>query len=181
MKKIVLFLSLVTLTATGFGQLIKTNSATIAFDASTSLDKLPKAENKTVYAEIDTKTGDVAFEATVKNFVFSNPSMQGHFNGKNWLNSDEVPLFTFTGKIADLSKVNFVKNGTYTVPVSGDLVVKTVTKKITTPVTFVVKDGIVNATTAFSIKLSEYGITNVSIDAGKVSNEPSILVSAELK
>jgi polyisoprenoid-binding protein YceI len=134
-----------------------------------------------VYAEVTTKTGEVAIEATVKNFVFSNPGMQNHFNGKNWMNSDGYPLFTFTGNITDLTKVNFAKNGTYTVPVTGDLVVKTVTKKITTPVTFIVKDGVVNATTAFKIKLSDFGITNVSIDAGKVSNEPRITVSAELK
>jgi hypothetical protein len=45
--------------------------------------------------------------------------IQEHFNGEKWMNSEAYPLFVFAGRIADLSKVNFSKNGTYTVPVSG--------------------------------------------------------------
>ena len=44
-----------------------------------------KQNNKTAIGAIDTKTGAVAFEATVKNFAFSNPTMQEHFNGEKWL------------------------------------------------------------------------------------------------
>ena len=53
----------------------------VSFDATTSIDALPKADNKTVIGAIDTKTGAVQFEANVKNFAFANPTMQGHFNG----------------------------------------------------------------------------------------------------
>jgi polyisoprenoid-binding protein YceI len=182
MKRLTLLFILTALTSVSvLAQLKKTNSATVSFDASTSLDNLPKAENKTVYAEIDVKTGDLAFEATVKNFAFTNPGMQNHFNNKGWLNSDEFPLFTFSGKIADLSKINFAKNGSYSVTVSGDLVIKNISKPVTTDATIIIKDGALSATSSFSIKLSEYNITNVSIDAGKVAKEPRITVSAELK
>jgi len=181
MKKILILTSFLVTTGTVFAQLKTTSSAIVAFDASTSVDNLPKAENKTVYAELDTKTGAVAFEAAVKNFAFSNPSMQQHFNGSKWMNSDTYTSFTFTGKISDLSKVNFTKNGTYTVRVTGDLTIRNVTKPLTTTATITVKGTVIGAASSFSFKLSDYGITNVSIDAGKISNEPKVTVTADLK
>lgn len=181
MKKTLLILSLFTLTATAFAQKKTTTSATVAFDASTSIDALPKAENKTVIAAVDTKTGVIAFEAAVKNFAFSNPMMQDHFNGDKWLNSDTYPKFSFKGKIVDLSKVNFAKDGSYDVQVAGDLTIKDATKPVITPASISVKSGVITASTEFNIKLADYGITGVPIDAGKVAKEPKITVSAELK
>jgi polyisoprenoid-binding protein YceI len=181
MKKIVLFLSFLALSGGVFAQRKITTSATVAFDASTSLDNLPKAENKTAIAAIDTKTGAVQFEAAVKNFAFANPMMQDHFNGTNWMNSEAFPKFSFKGAIVDMNKANFEKNGTYTISVTGDLTVKNITKQITAPATLVVKDGILNALAGFSIRLSDYEISGVPIDAGKVAKEPRITVSAELK
>jgi hypothetical protein len=60
MKKTILFLSFVALTGSLFAQKKTTTSATVAFDASTAIDALPKAENKTTIAAIDTKTGSIA-------------------------------------------------------------------------------------------------------------------------
>jgi polyisoprenoid-binding protein YceI len=181
MKKTILFLSFVALTSAAFAQKKTTTSATVNFDASTSLDALPKADNKTVIAAVDTKTGTVAFEAAVKNFAFSNPMMQEHFNGKQWLNSDQFPKFTFKGKIVDLSKVNFAKDGSYTVSVTGDFTVRDITKSITAPATIVVSKGTITATSRFNFALSDYGITGVPIDAGKVSKEVKVTVIAEFK
>ena len=181
MRKTLLIISIITASSSLFAQTKSTTSAIIAFDASTSLDNLPKAENKTVIGEVDTKTGSIGFEAAVKNFSFANPMMQGHFNSEKWLNSTAFPLFSFTGKITDLSKVNFSKNGTYTVPVTGDLTIRDITKPVTTTATLVVDGGTINATSSFSVKLSDYNITGVPVDAGKVSKEPKITVSASLK
>ena len=69
----------------------------------------------------------------------------------------------------------------YTAAVAGELTVRDVTKPVTTTVTFEVKDGAVKATTSFSIKLADYGITGAPIDAGKIATEPTITVSADLK
>lgn len=178
MKKTLLVLALLTTTGFLFAQKKTTTSATVTFDATTDKDLLPKAENKTVIGALDIKTGVVQFEAAVKNFAFSNPRIQEHFNGDNWMKSDAFPKFTFKGKIANLSKVNFAKDGTYTSTVSGELTIKDETKNLTAPVTFVITGGKINATTAFTVKLSEFNITGVPIDAGKVAKEPKVSVSA---
>jgi polyisoprenoid-binding protein YceI len=178
MKKTLLVFALVTSTGLLFAQKKTTSSATVTFDATTDKDALPKAENKTVIGALDTKTGTVQFEAAVNNFAFSNPRVQEHFNGGNWMKSDLYPKFTFKGKIIDPSKVNFSKDGTYTASVRGELAIKDEKKDLTTPVTFVISGGKINATTSFSIKLSDYNITGVPIDAGKVAKEPKISVAA---
>jgi polyisoprenoid-binding protein YceI len=181
MKKIVLFIFLFFSTCSLFAQKKITTAGIIGFDATTSQDRLPKAENKTVIAAIDTKTGTVQFEASVKNFAFESPMMQGHFNSEKWMNSDKFPKFSFAGKIEDLSKVDFTKDGIYKVSVSGNLTIRDITKPITTPGTITVKGNVINASAAFSVKLSDYQITGMQVDAGKVSREPKVIVNADLK
>ncbi len=181
MKKTILILSLATFTSSLFAQIKSTTSATVTFDATTSKDALPKAENKTAVGEINTKTGEIGFEAAVKNFAFTNPMIQDHFNGEKWMNSAKFPLFTFSGKIADLSKVKFDKAGKYTVNVSGNLTVKDIAKPISATAIIEVKNGTLVASTSFTIKLSDYSISGQPIDNGKVAPEPKIVVTAELK
>ncbi len=180
MKKTILFLAFITASGLLFAQKKTTTSATISFDATTAKDALPKAENKTVIGSLDTKTGDVAFEAAVKNFSFSSPRMQEHFNSANWMNSDQFPAFTYTGKIEKMNKVKLTKDGTYKVNVNGDLTIKGITKKTKVNGTIVVAGGKINVTTHFSVILADYNISGQQpIEAGKVSKEPKITVSAD--
>lgn len=179
MKKITLFLAFVITAGSLFAQKKTTSTATVSFDATTEKDALPKAENKTGIASIDTKTGAVAFEVAVKNFAFSNPRIQDHFNGANWLNSDQFPKFSFTGTIEKVSKIKFTKNGTYTVKVNGNLTVKDISKPLTAEAVFTVADGKVKATTNFIIALADYNITGQPVEAGKISRQPKVTVSAE--
>lgn len=179
MKKTILFLAFIAASGLLFAQKKTTTSATVSFDATTPKDAGPKADNKTVIGSIDTRTGDVAFEAAVKNFSFSSPKMQEHFNGANWMNSDQFPKFTFTGKIEKPNKIKWTKEGTYVVKVNGDLTIKGITKKINLEGTFTATGGKIKATTSFSVKLADFNITGQPVEAGKVSKEPKISVSAE--
>jgi polyisoprenoid-binding protein YceI len=163
-----------------FAQKKTSTSATIAFDASTAIDDLPKAENKTAIAAIDPARNTVQFEAAIKNFAFSNPKIQEHFNTKNWLNSDEFPKATFSGIITNPGAVDFKKDGTYNVNVEGDMTIRGTTQKVTTPATIVVAGKTIKADAAFNIKLADFGVEGQPITAGKVSREPKITVSAEL-
>ena len=180
MKKTILFLAFIAATGSLFAQKKITTSATISFDATTEKDALPKAENKTVIGSIDTKTGDVAVEAAVKNFSFSSPRMQEHFNSANWMSSDQFPKFTYTGKIEKMDKVKLNKDGTYKVKVNGDLTIKGITKSTAVEGTITVAGGKIKVETNFSVILSDFNITGQQpIEAGKVSKEPKISVSAE--
>jgi len=181
MKKTTLFLGLVIAAGSLFAQKKTTTSATVSFDATTSIDALPKANNKTVIGAIDTKTGTVQFEANVKNFAFANPMMQEHFNGEKWLNSNEFPKFTFNGNIVDPSTVDFTKDGSYKTEVEGLLGIKGKEQKVKLPGTVVVKNGSLSISSNFSIALADYGISGAPIDGGKVSKNPKITVAADFK
>lgn len=179
MKKTILSLALVLATGLLFAQKKVTTSATVGFDATTSLDKLPKAENKTVIASLDTKTGKLAFEATVKSFTFSNPKIQEHFNNAGWMDSDKFPTSTFVGTISNITAVKFNKDGVYEVTVKGDLTIHGVTKPVETKGTVTVSGNTIKTTADFGIKLEDYGVNGPAVGAGKVSKEPAITVSAE--
>ena len=181
MKKTNLILALVFASGALFAQKKTTTSATVNFDASTSLDALPKADNKTVVAAINTKTGAVAFEAIVKSFSFSNPMMQEHFNSDKWLDSDKFPTSTFKGKITNLNTIDFSKDGTYPAEVAGDLTIHGISKPATAKGAIVVSAKGISATADFNIKLADYGITSKAIEGGKVAKEPKITVSVDFK
>ncbi len=171
-------LSLVTCFAFAQKKLV-TTSATISFDATTSIDALPKATNKTVIASLATKTGDIAFEAAIKNFAFTNPKIQEHFNGEGWMNSDKFATATFKGKITDLTKVNFSKNGSYSVPVSGTLMIHGESNPVTSTATIVVEGKKISTSSNFSIALEDYKVKGGAIGAGKVAKNPTITVQAD--
>lgn len=179
MKKTILSMALLLTIGLLYAQKKTTTSATISFDATTAIDALPKAENKTVIASLDTKSGKLAFESTVKSFTFSNPKIQEHFNNKGWMNSDQYPIASFIGEISNLSVVKFNKDGVYNVIVNGELTLHGVTKKVETTAIFTISGKAINAAANFSIKLDDYDVKGGAILAGKVSKEPTILVSAD--
>ena len=184
MKKTIMVLSLLSMVTFAIAQKKRTSSsATISFDATTPKDALPKAENKTAIASLDTKKGAVAFEALIKSFSFSNPTIQQHFNEAKWMDSDKFPTATFKGNISNLAAVDFKKDGTYTADVAGDLTLHGVTKPVSTTATITVSGKSVTSACNFSVKLADFGISGSSgaVAAGKLAEEPKISVTASFK
>jgi polyisoprenoid-binding protein YceI len=182
MKKTIMVLSLLSVVTFAVAQKKKvTTSATISFDATTPKDALPKADNKTVIASLDTKSGATAFEALVKSFTFSNPTMQEHFNAANWMDSEKFPKATFKGKITNLAAVNFKKDGTYTANITGDLTMHGVTKPVTTIATITVKGKEVSTSSNFTAALADFDVKGPAIAAGKLAEVAKITVSASFK
>jgi polyisoprenoid-binding protein YceI len=179
MKKTILSLTMVLAAGLLFAQKKTTTSAVISFDATTPIDALPKAENKTVIAALDTKSGTVAFEAAIKSFAFSNPKIQEHFNSAGWMDSDQFATATFKGSITNLKAVKFNKDGTYAVDVTGDLTMHGITKAIDAKGTITVSGKVVVASADFKVKLEDYKVEGKAIAAGKVAKEPTIKVVAE--
>lgn len=181
MKKTILVFALALTVGAVFAQKKTTTSATINFDATTSLDALPKAENKAAVASLDTKKGTVAFEAIIKNFSFTNPKIQEHFNGEGWMNSDKFPTATFKGTITNLKDIKFDTDGEYTATVEGNLTIHGETKPTTTTAKITVKDKMISTTSDFSIKLEDFKVDGGAVAAGKVSKTPTISVVADFK
>lgn len=151
-----------------------TRTGTVVFHAGTSLEDIDGTSNEAA-SLLNVKTGDLAFQIPVKSFHFKRSLMEDHFN-ENYMESNKFPKSTFTGKITDLSKVNFTKDGVYPVTVEGDLMIHGFTRKITTPGTITINGGKINATANFKVLIADYNIPIPGVVAEKIAKEATIEV-----
>ena len=151
-----------------------TRSGIITFHAGTSLEDIDGV-NSEVASLLNIKTGDLAFNVPVKSFHFTRSLMEEHFN-ENYMESTKYSKSTFQGRIVDLSKVNFDKNGSYNVAIEGDLTIHGVTKKVNAPGTVSVAGGKISATSTFKTVLADYNISIPGVVAEKIAKEATIEV-----
>lgn len=167
-------LSLLLLSAGAFAQTHYTRNAKVSFYSSTPVEDIKAVSNESL-SFLDTKSGEFKFQVLIKGFRFENARMQEHFNQPRYMDSDKYPKSEFTGKITKLKGVNFAKDGVYPVEVAGNLSIHGVTKPVKAKGTITVKNGIPAATSTFTIKRADYGISMVS---EKIAEELQITVDA---
>ena len=93
---------LVLLPAMIFGKdIFLTRSGNIEFFSTTPIEDF-RAVNKQVSCVLNVETGEVAFQAPIRGFMFKNALMQEHFN-ENYMESDKFPKAVFRGKIDNWS------------------------------------------------------------------------------
>jgi polyisoprenoid-binding protein YceI len=122
----------------------------------------------------------VVFQVPVKSFKFEKQLMKEHFN-ENYMESDKYPRADYKGVIADLSKVNFAKDGTYNVTSNGKLTIHGVTKDVTAPGTITVKGSSVTVNSKFSVKPADYKISIPKLVEGKIANSIEVTVNSILE
>lgn len=154
---------------------IFTRKGEISFYSKAPLEDI-EAHNKAAVSVIDKTSGQLEFSVLMKGFEFARALMQEHFN-ENYVESDKYPKATFKGKITDISKVKFGADGSYTVPVSGQLTLHNVTKDVNAGATITVKGGAVSGRTEFTITLEDYNIKIPAVVKDKVSKTVKVIVS----
>lgn len=154
-------------------------TATIAFDAGTSLEDI-KANSSTATSVIDAATGATEWSVLMKSFTFKRALMQEHFN-ENYVESSKYPKATFKGKITNISSVNFAKEGTYPVNVTGKMTLHNVTKDVSTAGTITVKAGKVSVSADFPLTVSDFDITIPSVVGDKINKKAKVSVKANLE
>lgn len=178
MKHCLLFFAIFFFTCgTVAAQKYYTKNGSISFFSSTKLEDI-KADNNQVVSVLNAQTGELQFSVLIKSFHFKKALMEEHFN-ENYLESGKYPKSTFKGTVADISKVNFSKDGSYTVNVSGDLTIHGVTQKINTTGTISVKAGVPTASSKFKVKLADYKVSIPNIVSNNISETIEITVSCE--
>ncbi len=171
------------MSAPGFvvAQKFFSRNAIVQFDATTkSSPEQIEAKTNSGTLVVDAATARVEAAVLVKSFLFEKALMQEHFN-ENYLESSKHPKAIFKGKMDDPTKVNFTKDGTYKVNVSGDMTLHGVTKAVSTPATITVKGSKVSANANFSVALSDYGLSVPSIVSDKLDKAAKISFSADLE
>ncbi|HSF44749.1 MAG TPA: YceI family protein [Chitinophagaceae bacterium] len=151
-----------------------TRTGNVMFHAGTALEDIDGTSTEAA-SLLNVKTGDLAFQIPVKSFHFKRSLMEEHFN-ENYMESNKFPKSTFSGKINDISKVNFTKDGVYPVIVEGDLTIHGFTRKMTTPASITIVGGKINATAHFTVLIADYNIPIPGVVSEKIAKEASIEV-----
>lgn len=174
MKKIFVY-SLLLISISANAQKYYTKNGLISFFSKSPLENI-KAKNNEVLSIINTSTGDLQFSLLITGFHFEKALMEQHFND-DYMESSKYPKSTFKGKVTNLSNVNFAKDGTYNVSVSGDLTMHGVTNAVTSAGILTIKNGIISTGSTFIIKLKDYNITVPNMAKNNVSETIEITVS----
>jgi polyisoprenoid-binding protein YceI len=169
------FISLISISTFSQERVI-TKNASISFFSTAPLEKI-EAHNKSAVSVMDKITGQVEFSVLMKGFEFEKALMQEHFN-ENYVESDKYPKATFKGKLDDVSKVNFLKNGTYSTVIRGKLTLHGETKDVAAPVTFTINGGTVSASCEFDVLLSDYKISIPAVVKDNIAKNVKITVKS---
>jgi hypothetical protein len=134
-----------------------------------------EAHNRQVVSILDLSNGDIAFNLLIKSFEFRIALMQEHFN-ENYMESDKFPKATYKGKITNLDKINFKKEGIYPAEVSGDLTIHNVTKPVKSKGAIEVKGSSATARAKFIVIPQDFDITIPSVVENKIAKEITVNV-----
>ncbi|OFY47900.1 MAG: polyisoprenoid-binding protein [Bacteroidetes bacterium RBG_13_46_8] len=156
MKKIIIILFFLGLMPFSQAQKFIAKNGHIWFYSHTPVEEI-EAHNRQAVSILDAATGDLQFSLLVKSFDFKIALMQEHFN-ENYMESDKFPKSSFKGKIVNLNKIDFKKDGEYTAEVSGDLTIHGVTKPVSTTGTMEVKGQVITARAKFVVTPKDYNI-----------------------
>lgn len=160
MKHVLVAFSLLWMSTTSFAQKnFSTSNAVVRFIAvdDTDID----ATNKKAVSRLQAN-GDLSFIMLMKDFTFDMDKMQEHFN-EEYVESDKFPRAFFNGKITNYASVNFKKDGTYPIKVTGNMQVHGVNKAIQTNGVIEIKGGKPVANAKFTVTLKDFGIGGVLI------------------
>ncbi len=172
----VLFFALNGFAPAGSG-IYSTKTGKVSFFSKTDVENID-ATNSTVSSVLNTENGEMAFQMNVKSFEFEKALMQEHFNEK-YVESDKYPKSSFKGKITDMSKVDFTKDGEYKTMVSGELLMHGVTNKVTVPASFTVKGSTIRGKSEFKLRPADYKIIYPNMVKNKISEE--LLLSCDIE
>lgn len=176
-KTVLLFIAL---SAGNFlaAQIYKTSTGEIKFHSHTNMEDID-ATNNTVAAAMSASSGAVEFSVSINSFQFKKALMQKHFQ-ENYMETSKYPKSTFKGKITNKSAVDFNKNGTYSVTVSGKLTIHGVVKDVSIPGTVTVNGNTITLKADFKVKPKDYKIKIPAANAAQIADEIEVSVNCAL-
>lgn len=176
MKVKILALTMLALFQVAQAQKLITKTGHVWFYSKTPLEEV-EAHNRQAVSTLDPSTGEMAFMLLIKSFEFKRALMQEHFN-ENYMESEKYPKASFKGKITNLDKIDFKKDGVYNTEVSGDMTIHNVTKALSAKGTLEVKGGTVVASSKFFTTPHEWDIEIPSVVEDKIAKQIEVTVEA---
>ena len=143
-----------------------TKNADVDFFSSTPIEDI-KAVNNDVISFLKTETGEISFGVLIKSFKFENSLMQEHFN-ENYMESDKYPKAKFKGLIDNFKDIDFNKDGTYPITVSGKLTIHGITREVSSKANLIIESDKISANSFIQVKPEDYYIEIPAIVREKI-------------
>ncbi|HEV2831588.1 MAG TPA: YceI family protein [Hanamia sp.] len=156
------------------GQIYFTKNGRISFFSKTILEDI-NADNNQVISILNLQTSGLQFSLLNNAFHFPKAKMEEDFN-EDYMESSRYPRSTFKGTIAGIDKIDFSKDGTWPVNVSGELMIHGVTKSIAVPGKIIIKGEKVSASASFKILPKDYKIRIPSLVSNKIAESIDVTV-----
>jgi polyisoprenoid-binding protein YceI len=166
---------LLSATFTNAQEKLFTKTGKISFSSKTPVEDI-EAHNKATISVLDKTSGQVEFSVLMKGFEFEKALMQEHFN-ENYVESDKFPKANFKGKLTDITKLNFTKDGKYILPVTGKLTIHGETRDVNVNGTFTVEGGKLLAHCVFNVDPADYKINIPGVVKDKIAKSIQINVN----
>jgi hypothetical protein len=171
-KKIVLFVFLIAGMVVSAQDKMTTKTGQVAFEASVPAFEEVKATSETVTCVLNAKTGEIASQALIKSFRFKVALMEEHFN-ENYIESDKYPKATFRGKINEFDAASLTATAKdYTI--QGKMELHGKTKDVSMPAKIRKTDSGIEIVSSFTLNTDDYAIEIPSVVKSKVSKKVAV-------
>ena len=177
MKKLLLFIIAVSINTVLFSQIYLAKTCAISFYSHSPIEDIT-AVNKAAKPMLNTATGDVQIKMVMTAFQFEKPLMQEHFN-EEYIESEKFPNAIYKGKINE--KVDFTKDGTTKVTVTGKFTIHGVEKEKTIDGTVTVKGTEITISSKFSIHVADFNIKVPSLYVTNIAEDVETKLDATLE
>lgn len=152
-----------------------TKAGKISFFSKSSMENIEAVNNKVV-SVLDVVSGQLEFAVLMKGFEFEKALMQEHFN-ENYVESDKFPKALFKGTIENSKAISLTTDNVATVKVIGSLTMHGVTNPVNTTAIITIKNGVIAASSSFTITLADYKITIPDLVAEKINKKITITIT----
>lgn len=113
------------------------------------------AHSQQLSSFINTSNNEIAFVIPIRSFHFQKALMEEHFNEK-YIDSNKFPNATYKGKINE--KIDFTKDGSYSVTATGKFTIHGVEKQRTDSATLVIVANQFTLIGSFNVSLKDHNI-----------------------
>ncbi len=159
-------------------EVYKTQTGVIQFRSDASLEQI-SAKSNLLRGILDPEKRSFAFSVPVTSFQGFNSALQReHFN-ENYLESDQYPEATFTGKI--IEQIDFFLPGEYTIRAKGKLTIHGIVSERIIKCTIKAGNNEIRIASDFSVLLIDHGIQIPRVVHQKIAEEIHVNVSLTLK
>lgn len=176
MRTVFVFICALLFTSISSAQIYMAKTCEIVFFSEAPLENI-EAKNTAAKPILNTSTNDIAIRVPIKGFVFAKPLMQEHFN-ENYMESDKYPNGTFKGKINE--KIDYTRDGTHKVTVTGKLDIHGVEKDRTLEGTLTIKGGEITLNSKFWVALEDHKITVPKVVFQNIADKILVTINSTL-